>query len=173
MKDYEHARAAAEEATESASEFRPQRGAWGCAYFGDAPGGIGGRQPWMSWFATKGELLEFVGKHMAFAYLPREGVDPFMAAEQVAGRIEECSESEAELGEAVDDLNRILKGIAGIDWMGTLDELLEGDGTFAVELRAGHLGLDGEAPDAKGAVPAIAEAEVERFIDDAILGYGI
>lgn len=124
----------------------------------------------MSWFATRAELLEFVTKHLAFVYAARVDVDPFMAAEKVAVKIGEAGGA---LGEAVGPLNDVLKSIVGIDWIGTLDELLEGDGAFAAGLRAQHLDLSRDALDSNDAVPPIAESGLERFIDEAILGFGI
>lgn len=107
------------------------------------------------WFADETEMLEFLVEAEPEIYERDDAAEVTEELRQAVG------EGPKTLSDGLlEELNQIFDGEPFIGWWGRFDQLLSGDGEFAVEIRNAFF----DSPEAETA-PPVPSHRVEEFID--------
>ena len=113
-----------------------------------------------AWFESSGALLAFIARYQAWIGAPEGSEGPAKKAEQVQRVIARLQAQETDTEQARPQINELLLTFSQIEWWGHADELLAGDGDFALELREWYREFSRMEP--VDASP-IAAAEAQEF----------
>jgi hypothetical protein len=117
-------------------ERGPENGTWWGFYaYGDAPPAIGGGFGGFVWFPERDEMLEFI--RLALPYSPpgRSDLDWGKVARETSEIVDQMKNGDLTDVTATTLLNGVLQTFSQFEWMGTFNNLLEGQHRYAIEVR--------------------------------------
>lgn len=110
----------------------PEQTDFGFCAYDDAPAALGGGFPWFHWFASKTEMLEVLRDHAPFLYKPRGDLD----IETIDAIVKHLiAVTNGDLEALRRGLNERLIGLAQFTWIGSFEDLCEGDHPEAKKVR--------------------------------------
>ena len=102
---------------------------WGLFAWGDAPPACGGGVGAFQWFETLEDLMEFITDWSAAEYMSFDNEAEWLEQRQCLRSI--VSQWQADPVSTVQNLNKELKGLIQIDWIGSFAELKAGKVDFS------------------------------------------
>lgn len=140
----------------------PRHFTWGVFAWGDAPAACGGGVGAFHWFADLADLIAFITDLAPAAYMTFDTEAEWLEQCQRLQVIASCFETNPE--DAITGLNTELKSLCQIDWIGPLEQLLSGNCSFALKVRARFLNDWEDKPDPVS-TNVIAPEELQTFLD--------
>lgn len=108
---------------------------WGFFSYGDAPPAIGGGTGVFVWFPDRISMLEFIKETLPYSPPGQYGLDWDEVAKNTATIIENMKVGSVTDCDGIRSLNEVLKTFSQIEWLGTFDELMNGDHPYITEVR--------------------------------------
>jgi hypothetical protein len=150
----------ANEVMSIAASRDPQQFPWGVFAWADGPPACGGGVGAFLWFSDLAELLAFLTDLAPAGFMTFDDEPEWLELRERLRRT--ASSLEAKPEDAIADLNAELTSLLQIDWVGHLEQLLSGDSSFAIKVRAGFRSDWEDSPE-KGNTNAITDEELQEF----------
>ncbi len=97
------------------------------------------------WFKSRDEMLDFAARYQPYVVGSSDESDEMDTLAQSVGKIvEKLKKNEIGDKAALKRINAVLKGWSQIEWWGTLQDLLDGKGSFPSKIRKRF--IDTETP---------------------------
>ena len=111
------------------------KGKVGFFSYSDASPGIGGGSGHFLWFDSYHNLYQFLADYFVVLAPGRLDLDHEKVYENVAEIIKELAAGEIPPQKAIQEINKAGKHFSQIEWIGELDDLIQGDGEFPKKVR--------------------------------------
>lgn len=134
---------------------------WGLFAWADAPAGIGGGIGAFQWFQELNQALAFVTDQGPAGFATFDEEEEWLELRTSLRRIAEGFEANSE--GAIQAFNAELTSLLQLDWIGTLKDLMAGDGAFPVMVRSRFRDDWDDAP-AQASLRPIQPEERESFL---------
>ena len=109
-------------------------GAWGAFSWGDAHPAIGGGIGAFQWFSSRDELLNYLSDHAITIWKDFDSEDEWKILQQSLKNI--LSSPSEDKYAVLDEFNELIKGYFQVEWLGTLDELVNSNDDFPKKVRS-------------------------------------
>jgi hypothetical protein len=152
----------ANEVMSIASSRDPQQFPWGVFAWADGPPACGGGVGAFLWFDEQAELLAFLTDLAPAAFMTFDDEAEWLELRERLRRT--ASFLETKPGGAIADLNAELTSLLQIDWVGRLEQLLSGDSSFAIKVRAGFRSDWDDKPEQVN-TSAITDEELQAYLE--------
>ena len=152
----------AHEVMSIASSRDPQQFPWGVFAWADGPPACGGGVGAFLWFDEQAELLAFLTDLAPAAFMTFDDEAEWLELRERLRRT--ASSLETKPGGEIADLNAELTSLLQIDWIGRLEQLLSGDGLFAIKVRAGFRSDWDDKPEQVN-TSAITDEELQAYLE--------
>ena len=103
--------------------------------YSDAAGAIGGGRGHFLWLETYSTLYQFLANYFVVLSPGRLDLDHEKVYKDVAEIIKELAAGEIPPKKAIQEINKAGKHFSQIEWIGELDDLIQGDGEFPKKVR--------------------------------------
>ena len=137
IRDFEEEKLA-EELGESIRKNKLQiyiKGKVGFFSYSDASAGIGGGSGHFLWFDSYHKLYQFLADYFVVLAPGRLDLDHEKVFQEVAGVVQKLAAGKSSAEEAIKQINDAGKHFSQIEWIGVLDDLIQGDGEFPKKVR--------------------------------------
>ena len=108
---------------------------WGFFSYGDAPAGMGGGMGSFAWFDDRDTMLDFIMTTLPYCPPGPWAADYPLVATETATIVEDMKKGVLSDTAGTEQLNKVLRTFSQIEWMGTVDELLNGNHDYANRVR--------------------------------------
>ena len=112
-----------------------QKGKVGFFSRGDAIGAVGGGMGAFLWFPSFSELYQFLANYFVVLSPGRCDIDHEKVFNDVARIVKELGEGKVNKETAIQKINKAAQHFSQIEWIGELDDLIQGDGEFPKKVR--------------------------------------
>jgi hypothetical protein len=102
---------------------------------GDAIGAIGGGMGAFLWFPSFSELYQFLANYFVVLSPGQCDLDHEKVFNEVARIVKELAEGKINKETAIQKINKAAQHFSQIEWIGELDDLIQGDGEFPKKVR--------------------------------------
>lgn len=133
--EYELREQAAREAGNKANARTPKKSDRGLFAYGDASPGLDCGMGAFLWFTSEKALVRFLRDHITFFSPGPSGRDRPKTAKRVEATVDRFRAAGKPAKAMKRHLNPMLKGHVQIEWIGTLDDLLDGNTPYTRTLR--------------------------------------
>lgn len=152
---------AAEASWQDVQQGRPDGHTWGFFSYGDAPGAIGGGIGAFAWFPDRDSMLRFISATLPYSPPGQAALDPDEIAANTEAIVTQLLAGAISDSEGIARLNSVLRTCSQIQWMGTVDDLLQGDHPYALEVRQAFRDDDENEPSSG----PVGDSEREDFFE--------
>ena len=146
-----------------------QKGKVGFFSRGDAIGAVGGGMGAFLWFPSFSELYQFLANYFVVLSPGRCDIDHEKVFNDVARIVKELGEGKVNKETAIQKINKAAQHFSQIEWIGELDDLIQGDGEFPKKVRESFF----ESREDAGSVKEKIGKEHQKAFLEFLCEYGI
>jgi hypothetical protein len=125
----------AEQNWQGITHGNPNGKKWGFFSYGDAPPAMGGGVGGFLWFDDRDAMLDFIMTTLPYSPPGQWGIDFLSVASETAAIVEDMKKEVLGDTVGIEQLNKVLRTFSQIEWMGTVDALLNGNHDYANRVR--------------------------------------
>ena len=155
----------AEQNWQGITHGNPNGKKWGFFSYGDASPAIGGGVGSFAWFDDRDTMLDFIPTTLPYCPPGQWGADFRLVGTETAAIVEDMKKGVLSDTAGIEQLNKVLRTFSQIEWMGTVDELLNGNHDYANRVRT-EFREDNDDPRAGAPIDANEQHEFLEYINE-------